>query len=109
MPPVATTLSYSPIKCHGSTPSVQILSRGTAMVAKMTRDKSESKRRKANKDAGDDDGRGDDGGDDLVAKFAMMLRCSYVCSSVGVASVNYVPISIDKIAKKVRYASVFSN
>ena len=44
----------------------------------------------------------------LMAKFAMLLRCSYLCSAVGVAFVNCVPVPVDNMAKRVLCASLFS-
>lgn len=101
LPPVATALAYSPIKCHGCTPSVQILSQAMAIIAKTMRD------RRSNKSKYEDPTRNvDDAG--LVSKFAMLLRCSYLCSVVGVSFVNCVPIPVDNMAKRVRCASMFS-
>ncbi|KAK1749444.1 hypothetical protein QBC47DRAFT_408016 [Echria macrotheca] len=37
-----------------------------------------------------------------------MLRFYYLCSAVSVALINYVPIPVDNMAKRVRCASVFS-
>lgn len=101
LPPIATSLAYSPIKCNGVTPSVQILSQAMAIVAKSYRDRvsKKSKVGQAVKTV-------DDAG--LVARFAMMLRCSYLCSVIGVAFINCVPVPVDNMAKRVRCASLFS-
>lgn len=40
------------------------------------------------------------------SRFAMMLRCSYRCSTIGVA--NCVPVPVNNMAKKVRCMSLFS-
>ncbi|KAK5277614.1 hypothetical protein LTR16_009566, partial [Cryomyces antarcticus] len=44
----------------------------------------------------------------LMARFTMLLRCSYLCSTVGVAFTNCVPVPVDNMAKRTRCASFFS-
>jgi len=38
----------------------------------------------------------------------MMLRCSYICSVVGVAFVNIIPVGVRGMARRVRGARYFS-
>jgi len=45
----------------------------------------------------------------LMSKFAMLLRCSYVCSAVSVAFTNCVSMSVDTMVKRTMCASFFSN
>ncbi|KJX99477.1 hypothetical protein TI39_contig356g00003 [Zymoseptoria brevis] len=101
LPPIATALAYSPMTCNGSTPSVQILSQAMAMVGIYIKEK--IKNRKKNKDSFEDVTE-----IMLLSKFTMMLRCSYVCTAVGVAFTNCVPVSADTMAKRMRCASFFS-
>jgi len=43
---------------------------------------------------------------DYVGKFARMLRSSYMCSSVGINSINIVPVRTENFACKLRAASL---
>lgn len=45
---------------------------------------------------------------ELVAKFAIMLRYSYVWSPISVWFINCIHIPIDNMAKRARCASIFS-
>jgi len=45
----------------------------------------------------------------LMSKFAMLLRCSYVCSAVSVAFTNCFSMSVDTMVKRTMCASFFSN
>ncbi|KAF4460192.1 benzoate 4-monooxygenase cytochrome P450 [Fusarium albosuccineum] len=101
LPPIATSLAYSPIKCSGVTPSVQVLSQAMAMVMRV-----KSNRSKTKSTVGTVDRRVAESG--FVAKYAEMLRCSYMCSVVGVSFINCVVVPSNNIAKKVRCASLFS-
>ncbi|KAK6436903.1 hypothetical protein LTR95_006907 [Oleoguttula sp. CCFEE 5521] len=101
LPAIASALSYSPMTCVGSTPSVQILSQAMAAVGIFIKER--IKRGKK-----DQDGFGDVTEYMLMSKFAMLLRCSYVCSSVGVAFTNCVPVPVDSMAKRIMCASFFS-
>lgn len=101
LPSIATALAYSPVNCNGSTPSVQILSQAMASIGIYIKEK--LKRRKKNKDPFQELTESM-----LLSRFAMMLRCSYVCSVVGVAFTNCVPVPVDTMAKRMKCASYFS-
>lgn len=101
LPPIATSLAYSPLKTSGSTPSVQILSQAMTIVAKRLRMRVSKKMRKSDTGMGIDNS-------DLLGKFTMLLRCSYLCSVAGISFINCVPIPVNSMAKRVRCASIFS-
>lgn len=101
LPPVATALSYSPLNCIGCTPSVQILSQAMALIGSKIKTKYSNRKI-------DGASYGDNSRSILTARFAMLLRCSYLCSNVRVSFVNCVPIYMDTMAKRVRCASFFS-
>lgn len=84
LPPIATSLAYCPLKCVGSTPSVQVLSQ-TMTVTNMRRNRKTSKVVITLESE-----------IDYLARFTIMLRCSYVCARVGVAFFNVVPISVSE-------------
>jgi hypothetical protein len=101
LPAIASALAYSPMTCNGSTPSIQILSQAMAAVGVHIKHKLKS--RKKNKE----------GFEELteymlMSRFAMLLRCSYVCTAVGVAFTNCVPVPVDSMAKRIMCASFFS-
>jgi hypothetical protein len=85
LPAIASALAYSLITCIGSTPSIQVLSQAMAAVGIHIKSKLKSRKKSM-------------GGFEevteymLMSRFAMILRCSYVCSSVGVAFTNCVPL-----------------
>ncbi|KAK5162691.1 uncharacterized protein LTR77_011244 [Saxophila tyrrhenica] len=101
LPAIASALAYSPMTCIGATPSVQILSQAMAAVGASIKDR--AKYKKKHKDS-----LGDVTEHMLMSKFAMLLRCSYLCSTVGVAFTNCVPISVNTMAKRITCASFFS-
>ncbi|KAL9122244.1 MAG: hypothetical protein Q9187_001196 [Circinaria calcarea] len=101
LPTIATALAYSPMKCIGCTPSIQILSQGMAMVASTMKTRRQTRNMDGLMSENSNEGV-------LTSRFAMMLRCSYLCSAVGVAFTNCVPVPVDNMAKRVRCASLFS-
>jgi hypothetical protein len=87
-----------PLKCIGPTPSVQDLSRAVTMIT--TKITNIRRNRKAS--------RGMivlESDIDYLARFTIMLKCSYMCARVGVAFLNVMPISVSGIARRVRCAS----
>ncbi len=99
--PIASALAYSPMMCVGSTPSVQILAQAMAAVGIGIKERAESKKK-------DKSSFGQVTEYMLMSNFAMLLRCSYVCTAVGVAFTNCVPVSVDTMAKRIMCASFFS-
>ena len=105
LPPIATSLSYCPSKCSGSTPSVQVLAQ---IMAANAVENQEVRATRKQKKAQTETTMPNMPSVDYVARFAMMLRCSYVCARIGVAFLNVVPVHVTGIAKRVRCASYFS-
>jgi hypothetical protein len=101
LPAIASALAYSPMTCNGSTPSIQILAQAMAAVGVYIKEK--LKNRKKHKEGFEEVTEYM-----LMSRFAMLLRCSYVCSSVGVAFTNCVPVPVDSMAKRIMCASFFS-
>jgi len=101
VPSIGTALAYSPLAYIRSTPSVQILSQAMALVGYGMKAKDRNKGGDANQALNGTETQ-------FEVKFAIMLRCSYLCSVVGVAFTNSVPVPVDNVAKRVRYASLFS-
>jgi hypothetical protein len=89
------SLAYSPLKCNGCPPSVQVLSQ--AMVERMRF----IRRNPDNPDEYTNI-------TDYVANFVMMLRCSYVCARVGVAFLDVAIVHVTGILKRIRRSSFFS-
>lgn len=101
LPPVATSLSYSPMACSGSPPSVQVLSQAMSVCAsKIMYVRSKNPRLNITPEMLTPDA--------YVAKFAMMLRCSYACLALGVGFVNCCPTVVKDDAKRARCSSLFS-
>ncbi|KAF2861614.1 hypothetical protein K470DRAFT_263517 [Piedraia hortae CBS 480.64] len=98
---IASALAYSPTMCGGSTPSVQVLAQ--AMAAMVHRVKIKATNKKGMSDACIVPTEAE-----LVATFKMLLRCSYMCTAVGVAFVNCVPVPVPTMARKIAWASLFS-
>ena len=101
LPTFAGAMAYSPVKCMGSTPSVQCLSQIMSLVAVRIKQTFVSRRPTS-------DRRRLPSRDEYTAKFAMMLRCSYACLSAGVVFINASPVLTSNTARKVRAASIFS-
>ncbi|KAH7001761.1 hypothetical protein B0J12DRAFT_692604 [Macrophomina phaseolina] len=101
LPTFATALAYSPMKCSGSTPSIQVLSQCMSMCASSIKYAYSRKAKVPVPDWVMNRGM-------YTARFAYMLRCSYACLAVGVAFVNSSPVITDNAAKMVRSMSLFS-
>jgi len=101
LPSFAGAMSYSPKKCMGSTPSVQVLSQAMSAVSAMIKDQYVRNSRFMSED-------NIPTREEYISKFAMMLRCSYACVMAGVAFVNASPVITSNVAKRVRCASIFS-
>jgi hypothetical protein len=101
LPPIATALSYCPTKCSGSTPSVQVLAQ--SLAGQMFR-KVESKRH-TNIARGKSVVQNEI---DYLGNFTNLLRCSYLCATVGVAFLNVVPVRVRSAPRRVRCASYFA-
>lgn len=101
LPTFAAAMAYSPMTCVGCTPSVQVLSQAMSLVAIkiknvfMSKKKDRERYKLLTRD-------------EYVAKFAMMIRCSYSCLMTGVAFINASPVITSNTAKRVRAASIFS-
>lgn len=101
LPSIGTALAYSPMTCTGCTPSVQILSQAMAAIASRIKMDAAIKKTKGEVLPENTESV-------LVSKFAMLLRCSYVCTAIGVAFTNCVPVPVDNMAKRMRCSSLFS-
>lgn len=99
--PFATALAYSPKKCIGATPSVQVMSQIMSLCAIEMKDAYTNKKKNAvvipypTRD-------------EYTSRFAMMLRCSYSCVEAGVAFVNSSPVITDMTSKACFSRSLFS-
>lgn len=101
LPSFASAMLYSPKKCMESTPSVQVLSQVMSVVSAMIKEQYiRNSRYISHENVPTKEG--------YLSKFAMMLRCSYVCVIAGVAFVNAWPVITSNFAKGVRCASIFS-
>lgn len=101
LPAIATALAYCPMVCNGATPSVQILCQAMAKVAMQIQSSTTNKNKKKGQYTGLSELM-------FQSKFLMLLRCSYLCTVVGVAFVNCVPVPVDGSAKRVMCMSFFS-
>ncbi|KAI0398717.1 hypothetical protein F4802DRAFT_140630 [Xylaria palmicola] len=101
VPVRATSLAYCPMRCCGATPSVRVLAQAMMITTKRTRTRrNKNDTTNTRVDINDDFS--------LLSRFTMLLRYSYLCSVIGVAFLNCVPVPVDNTAKRVRCASIFS-
>ncbi|RYP20279.1 hypothetical protein DL767_009490 [Monosporascus sp. MG133] len=96
LPPFASAMSYSPSTCSGSTPSVQVLSQAMPITAGIMYA------------LGVHDRARNAGQQHVPLEVHEMLRCSYMCSVMGIAFVNSCPMIVSNDAKRVRCSSMFA-
>lgn len=101
LPAFAGAMAYSPMTCIGCTPSVQVLSQVMSLVAMKIKSTFASRSKNARLDKMLSR-------EEYMARFAMMLRCSYTCLMAGVVFINASPVITSNTAKQVRSASIFS-
>lgn len=101
LPHFASSLAYCPGLCEGSTPSVQVLSQAMAMYAIQLDNRFLSSR--PHLDPGVFPTK-----DMYTARFAEMLRMSYICSESGVMFVNCSPVITKTNCEECLAMSLFS-
>lgn len=101
LPHFASALAYSPGLCEGSTPSVQVLSQAMALYAVKLDRKFIISRPHVDPSVFPTQ-------EVYVARFAEMLRMSYVCSVSGVLFVNCSPVITKTNSEECMAMSLFS-